>query len=159
MFHTHTVSARLHKRIKLMWNTFTRWAIVQSVSVTCRWWRGLTASRSCFHSSSYHSSDWHRHRQNNKNPNWPRSLQQHLCCTLELLQSDYRPHGTFLKSTRTLIYLRTRSCSVTLRPGPPHSGPDFPQVFLVQIRADSYLHMISCVSRTRHISGFLSWPS
>ena len=23
----------------------------------------------------------------------------------------------------------------------------------------SHLHMISCVSRTRHISGFLSWPS
>lgn len=23
----------------------------------------------------------------------------------------------------------------------------------------SYLHMISCVSNTRHISGFLSWPS
>ena len=33
---------------------------VDGPGVTCRWWRGPTVSRSCFHSSSYHSSGWHR---------------------------------------------------------------------------------------------------
>ena len=50
----------------------------------------------------------------------------------------------------------------------------FPQLFLSQHRlklyfihfwsmnrkkSQKYLHIISCVNKTRHISGFLSWPS
>lgn len=57
-----------------------------------------------------------------------------------------RMFGYKMIKYRRYLSITTGSEGVSLR---------FPQLFLSQQR----LHITSCVSSTRHISGFLSWPS